>query len=210
MSGAMTDHLTTPTANAIILAGGQSSRLGEDKALVPLAGIPLMTRTARSLHHVSRQIILAGRPYLTVDIGLSTNVTFTADAFPAAGPLVGVYSGLLASDAKLNIVVACDMPLVRPRLLAHLLTAAGESTAQVTVPEWNGKPQVLPSVYKRSATETVRRALEDGERSLHAFLERIQPHIVPESQVLEFDPEGRSFLNINTRDDLKAAASMLD
>jgi len=101
------------------------------------------------------------------------------------------------------------MPLVRPHLLAHLLAAADESTAQVTVPEWNGKPQVLPSVYKRSATETVRRALDAGERSLHGFLERIQPHVVPESQVLEFDPEGRSFFNINTRDDLKAAERTL-
>jgi molybdopterin-guanine dinucleotide biosynthesis protein A len=201
--------MTTPTANAIILAGGRSSRLGEDKALVPLAGIPLMTHTARRLHHVAKQLILAGRPYLSVDIGLSTNVTFTADAFPAAGPLVGVYSGLLASGAELNVVVPCDMPLIRPRLLAHLLTAAGESPARIVVPESNGEPQVLPSVYKRSAAETVRQALDDGERSLHGFLGRVQAHVVPESAVRELDPEGRSFFNINTRDDLTAAERML-
>jgi molybdopterin-guanine dinucleotide biosynthesis protein A len=201
--------MTTPTANAIVLAGGQSSRLGEDKALVPLAGIPLMTRTVRRLHHVSKQIILAGRPYLTVDIGLSTNVTFSADAYPAAGPLVGVYSGLLVSNAELNVVVACDMPLIRPRLLAHLLAAAAGSGAPVVVPEWSGEPQVLPSIYKRGAIDTLRRALDDGERSLHCILDRVQTLVVPEAEVREFDPEGRSFFNTNTRDDLKAAERLL-
>lgn len=200
---------TPPSANAIILAGGDGTRLGEDKALVPLAGIPLMTRTARRLHHVSQLIILAGRSYLPVDIGLSTNLTFAPDVITAGGPLVGIYSGLLASNAELNVVVACDMPFVRPRLLAHLLAAAIQSEAPVEVPQWNGKPQVLPSVCRRSAIDVVHQAIDDGERSLRGFIDHVQAHVVPEAQVRDLDPEGRSFFNINTRDDLQAAAQML-
>lgn len=199
----------TPTANGIILAGGQSSRLGEDKALVPLAGLPLMTHTARRLHHVSRQLIIAGRSHLPVDIGLSTNVTFAADTIPGAGPLVGVYSGLLVSDANLDIVVGCDMPLLRPRLLAHLLSADVGSDAVVTVADWSGETQLLPSIYKRDAVDEIRRALDEGERSLKGFLTRVPTLIVPEAEVRAIDPEGRSFFNVNTREDLRRARRIL-
>lgn len=199
----------TQEANAIILAGGESTRLGEDKALVPLAGIPLMTRTARRLHRVSQQIILAGRSHLPVDIGLSTNLTFAPDTITDGGPLVGLYSGLLASDADVNVVVGCDMPFVRPRLLAQLLTVAVESDGPVIVPQWNGEPQVLPSVCKQSAIAAIRQALDEGERSLRGFIDHVKVGVAPEAEVRELDPEGRSFFNINTRDDLQAAARML-
>lgn len=199
----------TPEANAIILAGGNSTRLGEDKAFVPLNGIPLLTLTARRLHHVAKHLIIAGRSHFPVDIGLTTNITFAPDAILDGGPLVGVYSGLLASSAGLNLVVACDAPFVRPRLLAHLVAAASESDADVAALEWDARTQQLPAVYKRGAANKIDRFLDSGERSLTSLMDSVHFILVKEATVREFDPEGRSFFNINTRDDLTLAERML-
>lgn len=199
----------TEKPNAIILAGGASTRLGEDKALIPLRGIPLMTRVAWRLSDLAGRIIIAGRSHLPADIGLSTNVTFVPDTTYGEGPLVGIYSGLLASNAHHNIVVGCDMPFVSRRLLALLLDRAASSDTAGVVPEFAADPQPLCAVYDRDCLDEMRRAIGEGGRSPRDFLKRLSITVVPAQDFSDIDPTGRSFFNINTKDDLRKAEEML-
>lgn len=198
----------TPTPNAIILAGGQSTRLGEDKALLPLRGVPLLTRAVRRVYPLAAQIIISGRSHLPADIGLPLNIAFAPDVIHDAGPLVGIYTGLLASAAETNIVTACDMPFVSRDLLALLLDAAASSDTAAVVPESGGEPQVTCAVYKRSCLDEMQRTIETSEHSPRDFLKRISVDMITESKVRAVDPDGRSFFNINTKDDLRTAEQM--
>lgn len=196
-------------ANAIILAGGAATRLGSDKALVHLGGSPLISHVVRRLAPAVNRIIVSGRDGVPDDVQLPKEVTFVPDVPGVEGPLAGIYAGLQASNAEMNIVVACDMPLVGEKLIAMLLRGASESDALIVVPEWAGARQVLLTVYRRGCLDEMRRAIDQGERSPWNFQKRLRPLVIPKADVRAVDPEGLSFFNVNTSDDLIEAEKIL-
>ncbi|MDY8022582.1 molybdenum cofactor guanylyltransferase [Paenibacillus polymyxa] len=123
----------------IIVAGGRSSRMGQDKALLQLGGVTVLERIAAVLGKVAGRVIAVTRDTQQYrGLGLET----TADLYPDLGPLSGIHAGLSASKTEWGVVVACDMPLVQPEILHALLAHATNWTATQEVASEQRKQQV--------------------------------------------------------------------
>src|SRR5579862_800424 len=115
--------------NGFVLAGGQSTRMGADKAFLQLNGHTLLERALQTVSAVASAVwILGGRE----KFGVFGNVI--EDEFPDHGPLGGIHAALRASHADLNLILAVDMPFVDARFLEYLVQRAGAKAAVVTIP----------------------------------------------------------------------------
>ncbi|MFR9710849.1 molybdenum cofactor guanylyltransferase [Paenibacillus sp. MB22_1] len=116
---------------AIILAGGRSSRMGSDKALLELGGLTVLERLIRELETVASRIVIAGGTKAVYERFGKEVVT---DRYPGAGPLAGLHAGLESSTTRWNLAVACDTPFANRGLFRALLEraeAAEETAARV-------------------------------------------------------------------------------
>jgi molybdopterin-guanine dinucleotide biosynthesis protein A len=181
-----------------VLAGGRSSRMGQDKALLELDGIPLALRAAEELCRVCGQVALVGDPGRYARLGLPV----TPDSYPGQGPLAGIEAALGATASDANLVVACDMPALNPGILTELLSAE----ADVAIPRYpDGKLEPLCAGYSRRCHAVIREALESGVRRVtDAFrLLEARGFALSYVAVARRDP----FENLNTPDELAAFRS---
>jgi molybdopterin-guanine dinucleotide biosynthesis protein A len=186
--------------SAAILAGGTSSRMGRDKAFLELDGRPLV------LHVVDRlsvfDVFIVAKETAPFD---GFGVAAVADANEASTPLTGVLTALRASTLDRVFVCACDMPFVSPdvvRLLASRL-----EDRQAVVPRHGGRAEPLHAVWSTRAAAHVEDALRAGERSVHRVLDGLRVTWVEEEEWMPLDPDGLSFVNINTPADHSEAAA---
>jgi molybdenum cofactor guanylyltransferase len=194
---------------AIILAGGQSRRLGRDKASEPLLGRPLLQWVLDRLQPLTAEIVIVGAEGQQLPPLESTmDPAVLEDMFPDSGPLGGIYTGLDAAHVNSALAVACDMPLLQTPLLAELLRLALEHEA--VVPVQHGLPQPLCAAYSKSCLPAIRHQLVAGELKLTSFLDQVATHYVASDVWGKLDPEGLSFLNINTDEDLDRASRVME
>ncbi len=188
----------------IILAGGRSQRMGTNKALLPLPGQPsetFLSHLASTLAPLCDEVLVVARdPAQFAPITLPA-ARMICDEKPGGGPLMGLYSGLNAIQSPAALVIAVDMPFAQPALLAFLLSHYQEDTLLVPVVE--GVPQVLLALYPRSILPLIESLLEQGKRAPRALLEVAHVQYMEEAQLREVDPQLRSFVGINTPEDLK-------
>jgi molybdopterin-guanine dinucleotide biosynthesis protein A len=188
----------------IILVGGRSQRMGTNKALLPLPGNPsetFLTHLVSTLTPLCAELLVVARdPAQFAQCALpDTHIIF--DEKPGGGPLMGLYSGLKAMQSTTALVVAVDMPFVQPALLTFLLACYQQDTMVVPVVE--GVPQVLLALYPRSILPSVETLLEQGKRAPRALLEVAPARYIEEARLREIDPQLRSFVGINTPQDLE-------
>ena len=135
------------------------------------------------------------------------------DRFPGAGPLAGLHAGLRAARCDLLLAVAGDMPFVNPALVAHLVELMPGFDA--VVPELphprTGEPvkEPLHAIYRRSCLGAVAARLAAGERPMVGFLPDVRVRVVPPDEIRSIDPDFRSFFNVNTPEDWRAAERLL-
>lgn len=181
----------------IVLAGGQSRRMGRDKALLKVDGETLLDRAIRTMGETARPVfVVADEPnrYRLSD------ATVVGDEYPGAGPLGGIVTGLRCAGPGLHLVIACDMPFVRQELLALLQSrAAGHEAA---IPWIGGRPEPLCAAYDFRCLAPFSRALAEGERAVHRVLGLISAVRVDESELRAIDPALTSFVNLNEPRDL--------
>lgn len=195
-------------ATAIVLAGGQSRRLGRDKAWEDMGGRSLLEQVVRQVSQVCGQVLIVTAQGRSLPpIGLAPAPSVLTDIYPDGGPLVGLYTGLLASASPYNLAVACDMPLLNPRLLAYLLEVA--PGWQAVVPVVRGQPHPLHAVYAVDCRQPIGEALAAGYRRLADVLPRLRVRYVAEEETAQQDPYLRSVFNINTEEDLEEARRLL-
>lgn len=185
-------------ATFIILAGGESKRMGYPKHLLPTApGMTLIEHLHRHLSSLFTETLVVGN-----DPGLQRmGVRTVEDLYPLRCPLVGIYSGLCAARTDLAFVVACDMPFVKLRLVRHLLSLTAE--VDVVVPIVNGYYEPLCAVYRKTALPSIREALDWGTLKVTAIYEYLRVREISERIVRQIDPELSSFINLNTPQELK-------
>ncbi len=198
-------------ATGVILAGGESRRMGQNKALMRLGDETLISRTLKRLQIVTDEtIVIANSAHLYSKL----NVRVYEDLIPKSGALGGVYTGLTHAVNNSVLCVACDMPLLQPKLLSYLLSVLGEHDAVVPYTrEMEGSNpmlQTLCAVYSRRCNGVIRQMLEEGELRLHALSDRIKVRRVPPGEWRKFDPDGLSFVNVNTREDFERVRKMLE
>jgi len=192
----------------IILAGGKSTRLGRDKASELLLGRSLLQRVADRLDGIVDQyVIVTAESQQLPPIFASRPITYVEDIYPGAGPLAGLYTGLSSMAAPRAIVVACDMPLLKPSLLSLLLRL--QTGHDAVMPMNGGLPEPLCAVYAASCLPAVKAQLDAGSYMMTGFLEDVNVRFVDASEWERLDPQGVSFLNVNTEDDLRRAEQML-
>lgn len=211
----MTDSLLDASRNrpmnlptGIIVAGGSSRRMGQDKALLPYPGADPPRTFLEQLIHVltfsCSEVFIVTRDQEQASRYAHTGAKIILDRIPGGGPLVGLYSGLLAIHTASAIVVAVDMPFIEPTLPAFMLTLYEEGSA--LVPLVNGIPQVLLAIYPRSLLPLIEELIQQGQRSLRSLLDSAPVHYIEEAQLRLVDPQLRSFVVVNTPGDLASHA----
>jgi molybdenum cofactor guanylyltransferase len=146
-----------------VLAGGHSSRMGKDKALLPFRGGALAAYVAAMVAAAAGSAVLIGDPQKYGHLGYPA----IPDRTPGAGPLGGIETALSCTAADWNLVLACDMPAVSADFLRELLEAGERSGADALVPAGpSGRPEPLCAVYHRRAAPALRRALDRGVRKV--------------------------------------------
>ena len=135
------------------------------------------------------------------------------DRYPGAGPLAGLHAGLSAAHGDLLLALAGDMPFVNPALVAHLVSLM--PGFDVVIPELphprTGEPikEPLHALYRRSCLSAVTARLAAGDRQMVSVLPDLRVRIVAPDEIRDFDPDFRSFFNVNTPEDWRAAEELL-
>jgi molybdopterin-guanine dinucleotide biosynthesis protein A len=150
-------------AEGFVLAGGRSTRMGQDKALLSLAGLSLLDLALDKL----RALPLAGTPRIAAARSdLSPHAAVIADLHPGCGPLSGIEAALAASAQPLNVFLPVDLPLLPPPFLLWMLQRATITGALMTVPRINGWPKPLCAVYHRDLLGHITASLVAGEHKV--------------------------------------------
>jgi molybdopterin-guanine dinucleotide biosynthesis protein A len=183
---------------ALILAGGDSRRMGQDKAGLVLHGKTLLDHVTATMQQVFPKVVVSVR-----QLRGEVEVPQVCDEHQASGPLAGLIAGLAQADTPWVFAVACDMPFVTPAVVLHLATF--RDGVQAVVPVIDGYPQPLAAFYAASTLEEMRASLASGDRSLRGVLEKLDVRYVSEAELRECDPQLRSFVDLDTPQDFQAA-----
>jgi len=189
----------------MVLAGGQSRRMGTNKALLELpSGETLIERVLAALRPLSDDLVIVSN---TPELYAHLDARQTSDEFVGAGPLAGLHAGLQVARHDWTFAVACDMPLVDHRLVRFmaLLTEGHDAI----VPWVNGELEPLHALYSKQCLPAIVSHLAAGHRRMISFLGDIRLRRVEASEIALFDPEGRSFFNANTPEDWQRLQALL-
>jgi molybdopterin-guanine dinucleotide biosynthesis protein A len=187
---------------AFVLAGGQSTRMGADKAFVQLEGRTLLAHALALAKSVTSDVRIVGSAEKFAAFG-----EVVEDEFPQHGPLAGIHAALRASSSELNLMLAVDMPFVEVPFLEYLFQeAARHESAMVTIPRAAGAWQTLCAVYRKPFADLAEQALRQGKNKIDPLFRDIEMRIVEEHELTQqnFSPE--MFRNLNTLEELKQAS----
>jgi len=192
---------------SIILAGGKSSRMGKDKAGLKLDGrLMILQSIARKLLTISDEVIVAtdGRRYDDLNI----RVKWVDDVYPGAGSLVGLYSGLKEASSDYALVVACDMPFLNLELLRYMIALPRDY--DILAPRMGDKIEPLHTIYSRNCLTAIARLLEARHKKIMDLYDEVRVRYISQEVIDKYDPEHRSFFNINTPDQLAEARAIIE
>ncbi|UMZ72910.1 molybdenum cofactor guanylyltransferase [Natranaerofaba carboxydovora] len=188
----------------IILAGGDSKRMGKNKALLDLCGKPLIEWVFENIKQVTDEVIIVtDKPHLYENIPAKK----ISDKISCEGknPLVGIYSGLCVSNSRYNIAVACDMPFISISLARAMFEEANKGQHEVVVPHIDGHLEPLCAVYHRETRFLIEDWLKRGKFKIPDIYEHFKTKFLSEKFCLNYDPELYSFLNLNYPSDFDKA-----
>jgi molybdopterin-guanine dinucleotide biosynthesis protein A len=189
-----------------VLAGGRSSRMGREKALLEIGGVPLIFRTARLVESVAGSATVIGETEGIRALGLRC----VPDEWPGAGPLGGIATALRVSAAPWSLVVACDLPYLTRAWLEYLVGRALESEADAVIAMNDGGAEPLCAAYRKSANATMRAAVSEGNLKVRSFLETLRGEVIEPEEWKRFDSDGYLFKNMNTPEDYEEARARLE
>ena len=196
----MNDRLRT---SAAIQAGGESRRMGQNKALMEFCGQPLIARVAaRVCPAADETLVTTQEPELYAFLGLP----MFADIFPGKGALGGLYTALAAARGERVLVVGCDMPFVSRAMLLRMLAVMDAEGVDVVIPETENGLEPLHAVYRReTCLPAVEGALAREQRRMIAWFPEVRVRVFRQDEVAAEDPQGWAFLNVNTPEEFAEA-----
>jgi len=190
-------------AAAVILVGGKSSRMGRAKALLPFDNEPLIAHVVRRLKSWFREIIVVAAPDQELP---ELSAVLVRDEIAYQGPVSGIYHGLKAATKDVCFVTSCDAPFLNFELIDHLLEQI--SDYDVVVPFWQERFQPLHAIYRTSVVPLLKEQLERGELRPIFLYDKVRTRKIQEAEIRRLDPEGLSFLNMNSPADYDAALQL--
>ena len=194
------------SCRGIVLVGGKSARMGQDKALLPWGERVLATWMAERVQAVCGSTYLVGSAAKYSGLGFPV----IEDVFAGQGPLGGIHAGIQSSPARWNLVVGCDLPYLTAEFLTWLLQLAKSEQSDVTIPEseMHGY-EPLCAVYAGGCLHPIEEALRSGKRKIRQVLERLAVRVVRVEEWKRYDPEGKLFRNVNTAEEYQRARTEL-
>ncbi len=194
-------------AGALLLVGGQSSRMGRSKAALDFGGIPLLTRIVIELKRRFDEIVIvaapksAGQPRIDIP-----GLKIVHDETAFAGPLDALRRGLHAVAHTVAFACSCDRPLLNSAVAAGLVAMLADFDA--VIPEVGGKLQPLHAVYRKRCASAIESLSAGGEKRLTASASAINARKVSEEEIRKIDPQLNSFFNVNTPEDYERALKL--
>ena len=186
-----------------IQAGGESRRMGQDKALMPFLGQPLIEHVLQRILAIADEVVVTTNQPENYDF---LKVRLFEDPIRNRGALGGLYTALQAASHPFVAVIGCDMPFIHAEMLKAEYEAMVTSQPDIVVPRMRDGLQPFHAIYRRdTCLPFVRSALEDGHWRADAWFDQVQVKYFPETEILKYDPEMLSFWNINTLEDFRAA-----
>ena len=204
----MAQHINQPPAthelDAIVLAGGESRRMGTAKAKLAWGSTTVIGATLAVLTPLFRRVMVvtkdrAGLDYLQAEV--------LEDDLPVQGPLTGLARGLAASQTHWTFVVGCDMPLIQPMVIWRMTESLGQE--DILAPFLHGHYQSLHAYYSRSCLPHAEKLLDQGITSLRKLLSVCRVRSLSAGDFLDIDPDLRSFKDIDTISDYEMAKKLL-
>lgn len=191
-----------------IQAGGESRRMGQDKALLPFLGQPLIVRVLERLETLADEILVTTnhpQAYRFLSLPLYS------DLQPGRGALGGLYTALNAASHPLVAVVACDMPFASAALLSAMRDTLLASQADIAIPVTAEGSEPFHAVYRRNTClPPVLQALQEGKWRVDSWFSQVQLYPLQPDEVRRYDPHGVCFWNVNTPEELKAAQQLAE
>lgn len=180
----------------IILAGGRSSRFGDDKALALVDGVPMIERAVRLLKSLDLRVCVIGnkqRDYSSFDCRIEN------DLIPGKGPLGGLYTAFSIFEGETLLVLTCDMPLVTRELIASLIQPHNPPDEITLYQKGDEIPAPFPGVYGPDLKAVARDCLESDQFSMRQFIRRTE-----RKKLLQFTSDSSILANINFKKDLQS------
>ncbi len=189
--------------SAVLLAGGQSKRMGKDKAFLQLNGKTFLRIIAEKLSIYCDQIIVSGNKekklYLSQLRGIKSQIDFVKDKNPFTGPLNGIVSCRKKIKNDLVFISTCDTPLLNEEIIPYLSSKIDGYDA--VIPTVNNKEQFLNTVYKKSALDLGERLYSEGVRSLYEWINHLKILKISEKEIKYIDKHTYSYWSINRPED---------
>lgn len=186
-----------------IQAGGQSSRMGEDKALKPFLGRPLIRRVIDRLAPVADELVVTtNRPK---DYGF-LDLRLVPDLRPGRGALGGLYTAVASASHPLVAVVACDMPFASPALFEAAARLLVEEEVDVAIARTEEGYEPLHAVYRRATClPAIQAALDADQWKVIAWFPQVKVRTLSPEEIQQYDPSGLAFWNVNTLEEFAEA-----
>jgi molybdopterin-guanine dinucleotide biosynthesis protein A len=190
----------------VIQAGGRSSRMGQDKALMPFLGQPLIARVVTRLASVADELIIStNRPGDYAFLGLP----LVTDKIPDRGALGGLYTALETASQSHVAVVACDMPFANAGLIRAQSAIMQNESADVVIPQPEGGYEPLHAVYRReTCLPMVESSIHAGMWKLISWFPLVKVRAIRAHELRQYDPRQLTFFNINTPEDFSEAETL--
>jgi FdhD protein len=195
-----TDTAKIGGVTGVILAGGSSSRMGKNKAMLLVDNIPIIERSYNTLSHLFHEVIIVTNTPQEYDFIPCRKVP---DLYPGIGSIAGLHSALAHSTTERTFVTACDMPFVEPGPI-RFLCESHQNGYDAVIPFSSGGQEPLHAVYSATCLETLEQSIGNGERKILDILARMQTRLISWDEIRRVSGSGRSFLNVNTPEEYDA------
>ncbi|GAB4484830.1 MAG: molybdenum cofactor guanylyltransferase [Thermodesulfovibrionales bacterium] len=193
-----------PCIDALVLAGGENRRFPTQKAFADIGNGRSIDAIIGLLSGVSRKLYLsANSPEQFFPLG----IPMIGDLLTVRGPFNGIYSALKATGSPVLLAAACDTPLVSGGLLR--LLAQRHRGQDAVVPVFEGRVQPLPGIYSAGLLSRMKTLADSGRCGLRELLDGADVCRISEEEIRGIDPDGRSFMSINTVEDYQRLAGLL-
>jgi molybdenum cofactor guanylyltransferase len=190
----------------ILLAGGKSRRMGEDKRHLVVGEQTLLERGLRVLQSIFCEVlvvIVQDSPPLSIDARV------VRDLVPDCGSLGGLYTGLTQATTPYIFVVACDMPFLNQTVIAQFTNR--RATADIVIAKLDDRLHPMHALYSKRCLPALEQMIRARQLKIQEIVSQssLRVRYITEADLLTIDPSGHSFYNVNTMADLEAARSLL-
>lgn len=196
-----------------VLAGGESTRFGQDKALAALGGERMLTRMCKLLARSANSVAVVCPPRRYEEGLALDDLPKLADRWPGEGPLGGILTALhdtrATTNCAWNIIISCDMPFLNHEWIEYLCARSRFSGAQVVIPQSEHGMEPLCACWRTSAADLLQAQFDAGVRKVTEALKPLTLEVLDEKDWKRFDKAGRLFWNMNTPADYEEAQKIL-